>query len=325
MTLYQPERLREGRTNRAFGTNIRPVKRSRPALRLVQERKLAELIAPPQDGAVLEASGVIARGRDCFVIFDNLRRVARIDRSLEPGAPRHGWLGRARSGEGYEDIAYSPYQRRYYLLIEAEKHPDGTFKAVVEECDDAFRFKGRRWVDFAFEERNTGFEGLSAVRWRGHDYLLALCEGNRCRAGKKGRRPGGGRIQVLEQRGKVWQPVATIELPPSLEFEDYSALAIRGERIAVCSQRTSRLWLGTLRRGGWTIAGAGRQYDFPRTRKGKRLYATVEGICWLPDGTLVAVSDLTKEDHPGRCAAKDQSIHLFRFPARARTSKGAEA
>src|SRR4029453_2587074 len=115
------------------------------------------------------------------------------------------------------------------------------FKGCIEECDEEFRFKGRQWVDFAFEKRNTGFEGLSAVRWRGCDYLLALCEGNRCRAGKKGRRPGGGRIQVLERRGKLWQRVATIELPRSVRFEDYSALAIRGERIAVTSQETSRL------------------------------------------------------------------------------------
>jgi hypothetical protein len=288
--------------------------RSRPALRLVQERKLAELITFPEGGAVLEASGVLASGRDYFVIFDNLRRVARIDGSLAPGAARHAWLGRTRSGEGYEDIAYSPHQRRYYLLIEAEKHPDGTFKAVIEELDREFRFKGRHWVDFSFEERNRGFEGLSAVRWRGHDYLLALCEGNRCRAGKKGRRPGGGRIQVLERRGKVWGIVATIKLPRSVKFEDYSALAIRGERIAVASQQTSRLWLGKLRRSDWTIEGAGRQYDFPRTKKGKRLYSTVEGISWLSDETFVAVSDLTKEGHPSRCDEKDQSIHIFRLP-----------
>lgn len=286
----------------------------RPALRLVQERKLAELIAFPEGGAVLEASGVLANGRDCFVIFDNVRRVARIDVSLAPEFSRHGWLGRPRAGEGYEDIAYSPQRRRYYLLIEAEKHPDGTFKAVIEELDKEFRFQGRQWVDFPFEERNTGFEGLSAVRWRGHDYLLALCEGNRCRAGKKGRRPGGGRIQVLERQGKVWRTMATIKLPRSVKFEDYSALAIRGERIAVASQRTSRLWLGKLCRGDWTIEGAGRQYDFPRTRKGKLLYATVEGISWLSDETIVAVSDLTKEDQPGRCEAKDQSIHIFRLP-----------
>ena len=285
-------------------------------LRLVRERKLAELIAPPRAGAVLEASGVLAKGRDCFVVFDNVRRVARVERGLAPGAPRHAWMGRARSGEGYEDIAYNPQLRRFYLLIEAEKHPDGTFKSVIEEYDEAFRFKGRRWVDFAFEERNTGFEGLSAVRWRGHDYLLALCEGNKCRAGKKGRRPGGGRIQVLERSGKVWRPVATIKLPRRVKFEDYSAVAIRGRRIAVISQQTSRLWLGELRRSDWTIAGAGRVYDFPRTRKGKVLYSTVEGISWLADDTFVAVSDLAKEGYPGRTEPKDQSIHVFRVPRR---------
>ena len=281
----------------------------------MQERKLAELLTLPEDGAVLEASGVLARGSDYFVIFDNLRRVARIDRSLAPGDPRHAWLGRTRSGEGYEDIAYSPHQKRYYLLIEAEKHPDGTYKAVIEECDEEFRFKGRHWVDFPLEKRNTGFEGLFAVRWRGHDYLLALCEGNRCCAGKKGRRPGDGRIQVLERRGEVWQPVATIKLPRSVEFEDYSALSIRGESIAVTSQQTSRLWVGKLRLSDWTIVGAGRQYDFPRTKKGKLLYLTIEGISWLADDTFVAVSDLTKKDHPGRCEAKDQSIHVFRLPS----------
>jgi len=99
-----------------------------------------------------------------------------------------------------------------------------------------------------------------------------------------------------------------------VKFEDYSALAIRGERIAVASQETSRVWLGKLRRRDWTIAGAGRQYDFPRTKRGKRLYSTVEGISWLSDETFVAVSDLTKEGHPGRCEAKDQSIHIFRLP-----------
>jgi hypothetical protein len=285
-----------------------------PALRLVRERKLAELLPFPKEGAVLEASGVFAKGSDFFVIFDNVRRVARVERSLTPGDARHGWMGRPRAGEGYEDIAYSPHLRRFYLLIEAEKHPDGSYKSVIEEHDETFRFRERRFVDFAFEKRNTGFEGLSAVRWRGHDYLLALCEGNRCRAGKKGRQPGGGRIQVLKRGGKLWQRVATIKLPRRVRFEDYSALAIQGERIAVASQQTSRLWIGRLRRSDWTIAGAGRVYDFPRTRKGKLLYATIEGISWLARDTFVAVSDLSKAEYPRRCGRKDQSIHVFQLP-----------
>ena len=49
-----------------------------------------------------------------------------------------------------------------------------------------------------------------------------------------------------------------------------------------------------------------------RTKKGKRLYHTVEGVSWLSPTTLVAVSDLRKKRHPKRSATKDQSIHVFR-------------
>lgn len=283
-------------------------------LRLVRERRLAELIPLPLEGGVLEASGVLAQGRDCFVVFDNTKRVARIDRGLQPGSTRHAWLGRTRLGEGYEDIAYSSHTGRFYLLIEADKHPDGTYKAIIEECDRQFQFKGRHWVDIVFEKRNTGLEGLSAIRWRGRDYLLALCEGNKCRAGRKGRAPGGGRIHVLQRKGARWVSVARMKLPRRVKFEDYAGVAIRGNRIAVISQQTSRLWLGVFRPGDWTIVGAGRQYDFPRTKKGKRLYCTVEGIAWVSADTFVMVSDLTKRGFPGRCGRKDQSIHVFRLP-----------
>lgn len=286
--------------------------RARLVLRLIRERKLADLIAPPS-GAVLEASGVFARGRSYFVVFDNLRGLARIDRSLQPGG-RHEWVGRARSGEGYEDLTYSPYTKRYYLLVEAEKHPDGTYKSIIEELDDDFRFKGRHWVDCPFRKRNTGFEGLTAVRWKGADFLLALCEGNRCLAGRKGARGGGGRIRVLQRRGTRWQPVARIKLPRKVKFADYSAVAVRGDQIVVISQEDSRLWIGRLRRSDWTIKDDNGIYDFPRSKKGKRLYCTVEGISLLSANTFVVVSDLTKKAHPRRGRRKDQSIHIFKLP-----------
>src|ERR1700704_4975891 len=136
---------------------------ARPVMILVTECKLAELISPPTRDGVLEASGVIAKGAHYYVIFDNIRRIARIHRGLEPGSKRHSWFGRTRDGEGYEDIAFSKHTRRFYLLIEAEKHPDGTFKALIDECDESGHYKRRQWVDFALEARNTGFEGLSAV------------------------------------------------------------------------------------------------------------------------------------------------------------------
>ena len=71
-------------------------------LRLLRERKLADLLDPPSRGAVFEASGVIADGKYCYVVLDNCRRVARIGANLELGAEDHQWVGRLRKGEGYE-------------------------------------------------------------------------------------------------------------------------------------------------------------------------------------------------------------------------------
>jgi len=286
---------------------------ARRTLTLVKERKLSELIAPPKASKVLEASGVVAKGRDYYVIFDNIRGIARIDPSLSPSSRRHEWFVRQRAGEGYEDIAYSPQLKRFFLLIEAEKHPDGTYKSLIDECNEKGSFVARRWVDFSFTKRNTGFEGLSAVRWKGKDYLLALCEGNRCKAGKPGRKGGGGRIQVLARKGRGWSPVSCIKLPPSVKFEDYSAVALRGDRIAVISQMTSKLWIGRLRRDTWSIAGNGRIYDFPRTKRGNPRYCTLEGLAWLSDRRFVLVSDLSKSRYRKKCGKKDQAIHIFRL------------
>jgi hypothetical protein len=281
--------------------------------RLVQERKLAELLPPPRYGGVLEASGVVVHGGRYFVVFDNVRRIAQIGQNLEPGSADHVWLGRLRPGEGYEDIAFSSTLGRFYALIEAEKHADGTYKAIIEEFDAQFRYKGRGTVDISFEKRNRGFEGLVAVRANGGNYLLALCEGNEGRAGGRGRTPGGGRIHVLKKRGQGWQSIAQVRLPSSLDFKDYSALALRGDRLAVVSQKSARMWLGRLRLKSWTIEDDGRTYDFPRNANGKRQYCTVEGVDWLSPTTFVMVSDLRKKGYPDRCARTDQSIHIFRL------------
>jgi hypothetical protein len=221
---------------------------------------------------------VLFKGGYYYVVFDNVRRIARIHQSLQPGSRRNEF-GPAREGDGYEDLAFSPYTRRFYLLIEAEKHPDGTYKAQIDECDEDGKYKKRRWVDFSFKQRNTGFEGLATVRWQGRDYLLALCEGNRCRAGRKGKRGGGGGIHVLQRSRTTWRSVARRSLPSRIKFADYAAVALRGRRIAVVSQLTARLWIGTLSVKDWTIAGRGTVYDFPRTKKGKPKYCTLEGVC----------------------------------------------
>ena len=284
-------------------------------LRLVRERKLAELLPAAPSGHVFEASGVLVKDGGCFVVFDNIRRIARVAPDLAPGSPDHRWVGQLRQGEGYEDLAYSAELDRFFALIEAEKHTDGTYKAIIEEYDAGFRYKRRAWVNVPFEKRNRGFEGLTAVRVDGVDYLLALCEGNTGRAGAAGNTPGGGLIHVLRRRGSQWQSVRQIHLPRELDFKDYSAVAVRNDRIAVVSQKSSRMWVGKLRRKDWTIRGDGRTFDFPRTPNDKRLYCTVEGIDWLTPSTFVTVSDLRKKGYPARCARTDQSIQVFRMPS----------
>ena len=57
------------------------------------------------------------------------------------------------------------------------------------------------------------------------------------------------------------------------------------------------------------IPGSEAVYRFP-----SRSYASVEGIDWLSEDTLVAVSDRKKKQHPAKCGNKDQSIHVFRIP-----------
>ena len=61
------------------------------------------------------------------------------------------------------------------------------------------------------------------------------------------KRPGGGRLHVLQRAATTWKSIGCIKLPRSVKFADYSAIALRNSRIAVISQETARLWIGTLR------------------------------------------------------------------------------
>src|SRR5207302_8907919 len=65
-------------------------------------------------------------------------------------------------------------------------------------------------------------------------------------------------IYVLQKRRGRWESVARMKLPRRVRFEDYAAVAVRGQQIAVVSQQDSRLWLGRFRPGDWTIVGRGR-------------------------------------------------------------------
>ena len=186
--------------------------------------------------------------------------------------------------------------------------------ARVEEIDGDYRRHSEAWLDFALEEENKGMEGLTCANRDGEVYLLALCEGNRCRGGDAGEQPGGGRIQLFRPDQHASPHAGTIDLPPQLWFIDYSSLAVHGDRIAVISQRSSALWVGAFTPDTWDLVDTGATYEFPRDPDDHIIYGTVEGVSWLDDDHVVVVSDRADRSEP-RWRTKHRSVHIFAIPA----------
>jgi hypothetical protein len=292
-------------------------------LQLIAETTVAQLLGEPQDTR-LEASGVLGVDGGVAIVFDNTRDVALLDLRLVTGEPAvavaRPRMVRRRPGprdryDGYEDLARDPLTGGLYLLVESRARRGGRWMAYVEECDPGLRRRRGSWLDFPVPSVNKGLEGLTAVTRGGATFLLGLCEGNHCRDGAAGRRPGGGRIQVFGRGRRHWRHLTTIALPPDLPFADYAGLSLRGDLLAVVSQESSALWVGRLRTDVWQVDGGGTVHPLPRDRDGGIVYCTVEGVSWIGADRLVMVSDRAKPGgHETRCRAKQQSIHLFALP-----------
>jgi hypothetical protein len=285
-----------------------------PTLELVHERKVADLLPDSPLGVAYEASGVLAKDGKFFVVFDNRTSVARLSDDLSPN-PMNGLFGMARGEDGYEGITHNAAKQRFYLLVESCKQKSGRYRAEIVEYDNTLSYVKRRPLDFRFKSANKGFEAVSHVRRDGHDYVLALCEGNKCKNGHTGRQPGDGRVQLFKKEKRRWLHVGTIKLPKSVEFEDYSAMSIDGCRAAVVSQENSRLWVGVFEEAAWSWHDSGQTYQFPRTADNRKLYGNVEGAAWITPSRLVTVSDRRKEDQNERFAYTDQSVDIFDLPS----------
>ena len=283
-------------------------------LELVAEAKVFDILGDRLDPR-LEASGVLAKDGLFYVIFDNLPHIARIGPELSPAATANAVI-RQRKGhsDGFEDIAYDAWHGRFYVLIESLPRDHGTYMAKVQEYDDYFRYLGQAWLDFPLDRENKGLEGLTCVQREGQTYLLGLCEGNRCRGGKEGEIPGGGRVHVFQRGAGQWERVGKLRLPEAVQFVDYSGIAVAGDRIAIISQMSSALWVGQLAPSGWEVTGDGTCYALPRGADGGIVYGTAEGVSWMAPDLLVMVSDKAKPEQDPRCRDKDQSIHIFRVP-----------
>jgi hypothetical protein len=287
-----------------------------PTLKLVRESKICDLLPCDQPAKRWEASGVLVKDRHYFVVFDNRTEIGRFSDDLQPNTT-NGLFGMAHAVCGYEGITYNAAKQRFYLLVESRKQAKGCYQAVIVEYDDGFRYLKERPVDFAFESDNKGFEAVAHVRRNDKDYLLGLCEGNKCKCGDKGRKPGGGRVQVFEKRWKQWLHSGTIALPATVPFVDYSGMSVDHGRVAVVSQVNSMLWVGRFDEAGWAWRDEGQLYEFPRSDDGTLRYGNIEGVSWITRTRVVAVSDRRKKkDQPDKgLSEKDQSIHIFDIPS----------
>jgi hypothetical protein len=276
-------------------------------LELVREEKLFRLLPRKKETSRLEASGVaLEDDTTALVVFDNLNQIARIDLSLKK-QHTNGLMPAPSLGSGFEDVAIDDRHGHIFCLIEALEDFDGTLHGFVAEYDPTGHFLRCTRLHARFQKENKGFEGLAHF-WRGRrEQLYALREGNH----GKGPKHGGGRIDVFTRaRDGSWDASHWIGLPKKAEFEDYAALTYRFHQLAVVSQESARLWVAQVDEKNYTIIpGTGALYRFP-----SKSYGNVEGIAWLTPDTLVAVSDRAKSQQPGRCAKKDQSIHVFRIP-----------
>ena len=298
-----------------------------PTLQLVRERKIAELIpalsAPDMKSGKdprYEASGVLAREGVLYIVFDSDTAVARLSDDLETH-PLNGRFGMAAETEGFEGIAFNERERTFYLLVESKEHKDGSLYSEVVEYSHVLSHVRTRALKYELSSENKGFEAIAYVEREGRDYILALCEGNKCKSGKEGRKRGGGRVHLFESGKRSWKHRKhCIKLPKAVQFQDYSGMAVDGCRVAVVSQEESMLWVGVFDEKSWEWRDDGRQYRFPRTADGEVHYGNIEGVAWLSESRIVVVSDQRKSEMKGkqgqplRLAEKDQSVHIFDLP-----------
>lgn len=312
-----------------------------PIARLVFDEKRMTAAKGLTKFEASDVSGVPGEGNPFFVVLDNSFKIFRVGPTMslmdESANSLLSWPGDSGEDSQFECLAYNMTSASFVAVQEMITTDDGSMRArmfdvtfaedtviVADECDS----------DYMFEKDNKGFEG--AVVMDGADgvsYMLALCEGNHCGGGKKGRDTGNGRLIILRRGtdgdGKcIFKTQGELKLPKEVDFVDYSAITLNqniapGEdgamTVAVASQENAAIWIGTIKpvKGGHEPFefGSGIIYDFPPTETCHQQYCNIEGIHFATDRTLVAVSDAMKskgkQDY--RCWDKAQSVHLVSF------------
>jgi len=266
---------------------------------LLRERTLADLLSTDEHH---EASGVTLADGALRVVFDDSTRVAEVDLSLTSAKLGPG----ARSRSQYEGItiATRPAPKTYVV-----REVGGDGYGVVVTIDTQGNVAATEPTDISFQ----GDKGLEGIAWLDDiERLLVLCEEGSCGAGGKGSR---GMIKSLRHDRGSWVTEATLSLPARAAFDDFSDLAVSPEadgrwRVAVLSQASSALWLGTMTTRPLAFGDPGAVYGFPRDKDDVQ-YCSLEGVTFLDPSTFAMVSDRLSD---AKGCTKAESMHVFRLP-----------
>ncbi|HET9621070.1 MAG TPA: hypothetical protein VFP84_06880 [Kofleriaceae bacterium] len=271
-------------------------------LHLAVERKIADIIALPSGASAFEASGVQLQNGQLWIVFDNMTKIAKINENLASGSFASG--GSVTSSQ-YEAITFdSNNTEHFYVAVEQANEQVVQYDSVASGASASTQS-----TNVTLNNQNKDFEGLAWVFRNNNDFLLGLCEGFSCTANHGGT-GGTGQIIVMAQNSGSWTSVQTLNLPSAVQFKDYSDIGLfpNGDgsyKVAVTSQESKALWIGTLSATSWAFLDDGTIYPMPSSA-----YCNIEGVTWLNASQLAVVSDQNNSSDT-TCDLKDQMIHYF--------------
>ena len=314
---------------------------SKHTLKRAYELPFAALFRDHKSQRKYEASSVIVVDGSAYAVCDSSWAISKFDVHLTPFSTENMQIGsvdREKDDSGYE--AFFQEEGIFYVVRESIQHDDKVYHAIIEELDlneIDYSIVHQCSTEYTFEGDSKGFEGAITIRDLNNEMIiLGLCEGNHCSETHKNE-SGNGRLiamrKTVESRsnGKshcTWTTIRMINIPTSANFKDYSGITMNGSgKVGISSQENSQFWVGKLLgqdidSGLWDInevefdTTVGKVFDFPKNDNCETIYCNIEGVHWLNDDMIIAVSDKMK----GRgkqdfiCHDKDQSVHVFVLP-----------
>jgi len=276
-------------------------------LRLDREKKISQII-PLSGISDYPASGVHLQNGYLYVVFDKMTKIGKIAPDLASGGYASG--GSTSQQSQYEGITFDSNNTEHFYVV-----AEGSTRGRVIQYDSAASGSSatEQSTTVTFSNPNKGFEGVAWLRRDNDDYLLALCEGQNCSSTTGGTPMGA--LQVLKQTGSTWTAEPTLlYLPSTANFADFSDIALLPQsngtfKVAVTSQESQKLWVGTLSATSWSFVGSGTVYALPSPN-----YCNIEGVTFLSATQVALVSDSMKSDQDPGCNDKDEMVHVFSLP-----------